>query len=94
MNRSTVNPQNGTEIHGAHGYLVDQFTRDSVNNRTDACAGSVQNRSRFLLEVAKAVVEEVSAERTALRLSPFALHQESNSSTPGSRRGMQFARSR
>lgn len=70
----------GVEIHGAHGYLIDQFTRDSVNNRSDAWGGSVENRSRFLLEVIKAVVEEIGAERTALRLSPFALHQNSYSS--------------
>lgn len=65
----------GVEIHGAHGYLVDQFTRDSVNNRQDSWGGSVENRSRFLLEVIKAVSEEIGSERTALRLSPFALHQ-------------------
>lgn len=70
----------GVEIHGAHGYLIDQFTRDSVNNRTDAWGGSVEKRSRFLLEVIKAVVEEIGAERTALRLSPFAIHQLSYSS--------------
>ncbi|EGX88977.1 NADH:flavin oxidoreductase/NADH oxidase family protein [Cordyceps militaris CM01] len=70
----------GVEIHGAHGYLIDQFTRDSVNNRNDAWGGSVEGRSRFLLEVVKAVVDEIGAERTALRLSPFALHQDSYSS--------------
>lgn len=70
----------GVEIHGAHGYLVDQFTRDSVNNRSDKWGGSVENRSRFLLEVIKAVAGEIGAEKTALRLSPFALHQMSYSS--------------
>ncbi|KAF6845316.1 NADPH dehydrogenase [Colletotrichum musicola] len=70
----------GVEIHGAHGYLVDQFTRDSANKRTDKWGGSVENRARFLLEVVKAVVEEVGAERVALRLSPFATFQESYSS--------------
>ncbi|XWX00503.1 hypothetical protein V2A60_008523 [Cordyceps javanica] len=70
----------GVEIHAAHGYLVDQFTRDSVNNRADAWGGSVANRSRFLLEVVGAVVDEIGAARTALRLSPFALHQDSCSS--------------
>jgi NADPH2 dehydrogenase len=70
----------GVEIHGAHGYLVDQFTRDSVNNRTDKWGGSVENRARFLLEIIKAVVEEIGAERTALRLSPFATFQGSYSS--------------
>ncbi|KAH6977467.1 hypothetical protein BKA56DRAFT_633138 [Ilyonectria sp. MPI-CAGE-AT-0026] len=67
----------GVEIHGAHGYLVDQFTRDSINSRTDKWGGSVENRARFLLEIIKAVVEEIGAERTALRLSPFATFQGS-----------------
>ncbi|KAF1855335.1 hypothetical protein Lal_00009245 [Lupinus albus] len=57
----------GVEIHGAHG--------DSINNRTDKWGGSVENRARFLLEVIKATVEEIGAERTALRLSPFATYQ-------------------
>lgn len=70
----------GVEIHGAHGYLIDQFTRDSVNNRTDSWGGSVENRSRFLLEIVKAVVEEIGAERTSLRLSPFATYQHAFSS--------------
>ncbi|KAL0936454.1 NADPH dehydrogenase [Colletotrichum truncatum] len=69
----------GVEIHGAHGYLIDQFTRDSVNKRTDKWGGSVENRARFLLEIIKAVVEEIGAERVALRLSPFATFQESYS---------------
>ncbi|KAK1508155.1 NADPH dehydrogenase [Colletotrichum costaricense] len=72
----------GVEIHGAHGYLVDQFTRDSANKRTDKWGGSVENRARFLLEIVKAVVEEVGAERVALRLSPFATFQESYSTSP------------
>ncbi|KAK3181470.1 hypothetical protein K4F52_007180 [Lecanicillium sp. MT-2017a] len=70
----------GVEIHGAHGYLIDQFTRDSVNNRTDKWGGSVENRSRFLLEVVKAVTDEIGAERTGLRLSPFVVFQDSYSS--------------
>lgn len=70
----------GVELHGAHGYLIDQFLRDSVNNRTDKWGGSVENRSRFLLEVVKAVTEEIGAEKTGLRLSPFALFQDSYSS--------------
>ncbi|RBQ79825.1 hypothetical protein FVER14953_08460 [Fusarium verticillioides] len=65
----------GIEIHGAHGYLIDQFISESVNKRTDKWGGSVENRARFLLEVIKATVEEIGAERTALRLSPFATYQ-------------------
>lgn len=70
----------GVEVHGAHGYLIDQFTRDSCNNRTDKWGGSVENRSRFLLECIKAVVEEIGAERTGLRLSPFGTYQHCFSS--------------
>ncbi|KAF5494829.1 Chanoclavine-I aldehyde reductase fgaOx3 [Colletotrichum siamense] len=72
----------GVEIHGAHGYLVDQFTRDSANKRTDKWGGSVENRARFLLEIVKACVEEIGADRVALRLSPFATFQESYSTDP------------
>lgn len=70
----------GVEVHGAHGYLIDQFTRDSCNNRTDRWGGSVENRSRFLLEVVKAVSEEIGAERVGLRLSPFGTYQDCYSS--------------
>lgn len=60
----------GVEIHGANGYLLDQFLKDGANVRTDAYGGSVENRARLLLEVAAAVVSEVGAERTGIRLSP------------------------
>ena len=65
----------GVEIHGANGYLVDQFLQDVSNNRTDAWGGSVEKRARFGLEVVKAVVDAVGAERTAIRLSPFSTFQ-------------------
>ena len=61
----------GVEIHGANGYLIDQFTQSNSNNRTDEYGGSIENRSRFGLEVARAVVEAVGAERVGIRLSPF-----------------------
>ncbi|KAL8792402.1 MAG: hypothetical protein Q9195_005016 [Heterodermia aff. obscurata] len=61
----------GVEIHGANGYLIDQFLQDVSNNRTDSWGGSVEKRARFGLEVAKAVVDAVGAERTGIRLSPF-----------------------
>ncbi|KIH83552.1 N-ethylmaleimide reductase [Pseudomonas batumici] len=61
----------GVEIHGANGYLVDQFLRTTANTRTDEYGGSRENRLRFLKEVVSAVVEEVGAERTAIRLAPF-----------------------
>ncbi len=65
----------GVEIHGANGYLVDQFTQDTVNKRTDAWGGSVEKRSRFALEIAKAVVAAVGSEKVGLRLSPFSTFQ-------------------
>lgn len=65
----------GVEVHGANGYLVDQFLQDVSNTRTDAYGGSVQNRARFALEVIEAVVSRVGARRTALRLSPWSPYQ-------------------
>jgi NADPH2 dehydrogenase len=65
----------GVEIHGANGYLIDQFLQDNSNQRTDAYGGSVEKRSRFGLEVAKAVVQAVGAEKTGIRLSPFSPFQ-------------------
>jgi N-ethylmaleimide reductase len=60
----------GVEIHGANGYLIEQFLRDGSNLRSDEYGGSIPNRSRFLLEVVEAVSRAVGAERTGLRLSP------------------------
>ena len=65
----------GVEIHGANGYLIDQFTQDTANTRTDKWGGSIENRSRFGLEVTKAVVNAVGAERTGIRLSPWSSFQ-------------------
>jgi N-ethylmaleimide reductase len=61
----------GVEIHGANGYLIDQFLRMTSNVRTDEYGGSRKNRLRFLTEVVNAVADEVGAERTAIRLAPF-----------------------
>ena len=61
----------GVEIHGANSYLVDQFIQDVSNKRTDDYGGSIENRSRFALEIADAIVEKIGAERTAIRLSPW-----------------------
>jgi len=61
----------GVEIHGANGYLLDQFAKDGVNIRTDAYGGSIENRARLMLEVTAAVVEEIGAERTGIRISPI-----------------------
>ncbi|NUZ08050.1 alkene reductase [Piscinibacter koreensis] len=60
----------GVEVHGANGYLLEQFLRDSINDRTDDYGGSRANRMRLLLEVMRAVVGEIGAGRTGLRLSP------------------------
>lgn len=61
----------GVEIHGANGYLIDQFLRSNSNRRTDEYGGSPENRIRFLLEVTQAVVAAVGKERVGVRLSPF-----------------------
>jgi N-ethylmaleimide reductase len=60
----------GVEVHGANGYLIDQFLRDGTNKRADAYGGAIENRVRFLLEVIDAVTAEVGADRTGLRISP------------------------
>jgi N-ethylmaleimide reductase len=60
----------GVEVHGANGYLLEQFLRDSINDRTDAYGGTIENRARLMLEVMQAVVDEIGAGRTGLRLSP------------------------
>jgi N-ethylmaleimide reductase len=60
----------GVEIHGANGYLVHQFLGTNANLRTDQYGGSIENRARYAIEVAKAVAEEIGADRTAIRLSP------------------------
>lgn len=61
----------GVEVHGANGYLVDQFLQDVSNQRTDGWGGNVPNRARFGLEVAKELVEAVGADRVGFRLSPW-----------------------
>ncbi|MDR6376117.1 alkene reductase [Paraburkholderia caledonica] len=60
----------GVEVHGAHGYLIEQFLRDSINDRTDVYGGSIARRVRFVSEVMKAIVDEIGAGRTGIRLSP------------------------
>ncbi len=60
----------GVEVHGANGYLLEQFLRDSINDRSDAYGGPIANRARLMVEVMQAVCEEIGAARTGLRLSP------------------------
>ncbi|XP_074558389.1 putative 12-oxophytodienoate reductase 5 [Curcuma longa] len=61
----------GVEIHGANGYLIEQFLKDSCNDRTDEYGGSLANRCRFASEVVEAVADEIGADRVGIRLSPF-----------------------
>lgn len=61
----------GVEIHGANGYLIDQFLRSSANQRTDEYGGSVENRMRFLIEVVEGVTQAIGSGKTGLRLSPL-----------------------
>jgi N-ethylmaleimide reductase len=61
----------GIELHGANGYLLEQFIRPSSNQRTDHYGGSIENRSRFVLEVADAVIKAIGKDKLGIRLSPF-----------------------
>ncbi|KAH9143318.1 hypothetical protein AeRB84_012670, partial [Aphanomyces euteiches] len=61
----------GVEVHGANGYLIDQFLRDGSNKRTDQYGGSLENRTRFLSEVLEAVTAAVGADRVGIRFSPL-----------------------
>ncbi|GKV29056.1 hypothetical protein SLEP1_g38028 [Rubroshorea leprosula] len=70
------------EIHGAHGYLIDQFLKDQVNDRTDQYGGSVENRCRFALEIVEAVANEIGADKVGIRLSPFLNFLETGDSNP------------
>lgn len=60
----------GVEIHGANGYLLHQFLSPNANHRTDQYGGSVENRARLVIEVARAVADEIGADRTGIRISP------------------------
>jgi len=72
----------GVEIHGANGYLIDQFLRDGTNQRTDRYGGSIEHRVRFLLEVTEAVVAAWSADRVGVRLSPLHPFNDISDSDP------------
>jgi len=61
----------GVELHGANGYLLEQFISPVSNIRTDKYGGSIENRCRFVLEVVSAVAETIGKERTGIRLSPY-----------------------
>jgi N-ethylmaleimide reductase len=72
----------GVEIHGANGYLLDQFAKDGANKRTDSYGGSIENRARLMLDVSKAVVAEIGAERTGIRISPVTPANDISDSNP------------
>jgi N-ethylmaleimide reductase len=72
----------GVEIHGANGYLIDQFLQDGTNRRADLYGGSLENRARFLLEVTEAVVGVWGAGRVGVRLSPASTFNSMNDSDP------------
>ncbi len=72
----------GVEIHGANGYLIDQFLKDKTNRRTDLYGGSIENRVRFLREATAAVVETWSADRVGIRLSPISPANDIHDSDP------------
>lgn len=72
----------GVEIHGANGYLIDQFLRDGVNHRTDEYGGSIENRTRLLLEVTEEVIKVCGKERVGVRLSPGGTFNGMSDSNP------------
>ena len=72
----------GVEIHGANGYLIDQFLKDGTNQRTDQYGGSIENRTRFLLEVTEAVVGVLGGDRVGLRISPASPANDISDSDP------------
>ncbi|XP_057537874.1 12-oxophytodienoate reductase 3-like [Amaranthus tricolor] len=72
----------GVEIHGAHGYLIDQFLKDGINDRTDEYGGSLTNCCRFLVQVVRAVATAIGADRVAVRISPAIDHLDASDSNP------------
>ena len=73
----------GVELHAANGYLLDQFIHPDANQRTDEYGGSVDNRLRFVLEVAQQVVAAIGAERTGIRVSPYGVFNELSATYDG-----------
>jgi len=72
----------GVEIHGANGYLPDQFLQDGTNKRTDEYGGSIENRARFLLEVTRAAISAWGADRVGVRISPSGTYGSMSDSNP------------
>jgi N-ethylmaleimide reductase len=78
----------GVEIHGANGYLLDQFLRDGSNHRTDAYGGSAANRIRLFLQVTEAVADVWGADRVGVRISPLSAFNTMSDSNPGETFGL------
>ncbi|WP_437688216.1 alkene reductase [Sorangium sp. So ce176] len=72
----------GIELHAANGYIIDQFLRDGVNQRTDSYGGSVENRARFLLEIVDAVTGVFDPDRVGVRVSPLGGYNDMSDSNP------------
>ncbi len=72
----------GVELHGANGYLIEQFLQSSSNQRNDQYGGSIENRARLLLEVTQALVEVCGADRVGVRLSPYGIANGSGEPDP------------
>ena len=66
----------GIELHGANGYLLEQFIRPNTNQRTDGYGGSIENRARFVLEVVEAVIGAIGKDRVGIRLSPYGVFND------------------
>jgi N-ethylmaleimide reductase len=66
----------GVEIHGANGYLVEQFIRPNSNQRTDSYGGAIENRARFVMEVAEACIAAIGKEKVGIRLSPYGVFND------------------
>jgi N-ethylmaleimide reductase len=66
----------GVELHGANGYLLEQFIRPNSNQRTDGYGGSIENRARFTLEVVDAAIAAIGKDKVGIRLSPFGVFND------------------
>jgi N-ethylmaleimide reductase len=82
----------GVELHAANGYLLEQFLNPKANQRTDAYGGSGENRNRFVLAVARAVVDAIGAARVGIRLSPYGVFNDTGAFEGGEAQYLALAR--